>query len=163
MSDFTFAWWLHVQWFPCNAHHSSYFRWYFVMNKNYLLFLKEHFLQRPMCHRKITFSRGRFSECKALGNVALESPWDHAERDNLHEGGMPLQSGKMPTWARRETQCFPRVQSQSGWRRRVQTTINVTGPNPARSLFLENTTILSCFCGLEACISLKAMELEDKG
>lgn len=83
------------------------------MNKNCLLSLEEHFLQRPMCHRKITFSRGRLSKCKALGKVASESPWDLGERDNSHEGGMPLQPGKMPTRTRRETQHFPQAQSQS--------------------------------------------------
>ena len=70
------------------------------MNKNYLLSLEEHFPQRPMCHRKITFSRGRLSKCKAPGKVALESPWDLGETDNTHEGGMPPQPGKMPTWTR---------------------------------------------------------------
>lgn len=70
------------------------------MNKNYLLSLEEHFPQRPMCHRKITFSRGRLSKCKAPGKVALEFPWDLGERDNTHEGGMPPQPGKMPAWTR---------------------------------------------------------------
>lgn len=70
------------------------------MKRNYLPSLEDHLMQRPMCHRKIMFSRGRFSKCKALGKVALESLWDLGERDNSHEGGMPLQPGKMPTWTR---------------------------------------------------------------
>lgn len=47
------------------------------MNKDYLLSLEEHFPQGPMCHRKITFSRGRLQNAKPWAKL----PWSPLEID----------------------------------------------------------------------------------
>lgn len=131
------------------------------MNKNYLPSLEEHFTQRPMCHRKIMFSRDSLWKCKALGKVGLEAPWDLGERDNSHEGRMPLQPGKVPTWTRGK-----RSISLKSNHRAAETggPDSHQCPNPARLLtaLLVNTIVLFWLCDLQASISAEAMEQENK-
>lgn len=133
------------------------------MNKNYLLSWQEHLPQRPMCHWKIRFSRGRLSKCKALGKCALESPRDLGERENSYEGGMPLQPGKMPAWTRGK-------HSVSGGL--ITELLEQEAPDSHQShrckshevtALLVNTIVLSCLRGLEARISVRAVKLENKG
>ena len=126
--------------------------------------LEEHFLQRPVCHGKITFSRGRLSKCKAPGQVALESPRGLGERESSHEGRMPLQSGKMPTWTRREPTAFPTGPITELLGHEAPDNHQCHGSQSSKVItLLGNTTLPSCLCGSEAFVSVKARELENKG
>lgn len=94
-----------------------------------------------MCHRKIMFSRGKLSKCKALGQVA-GSPLEILGRERLHmRKGCP----------------FSQARCQHGEKENIASPIGlVTGlleqespdnhqcPNPARSLttILVNTIVL---------------------
>lgn len=133
------------------------------MKRNYLPSLEEHLMQRPMCHRKIMFSRGRFSKCKALGKVALESLWDLGERDNYMREGCPFSQARCQHGQEENTASPTGLITEL--RGQEAPPDNHQCPNPARSLtaLLVNTIVLFWLFYLEACIPVTAVELENKG
>lgn len=131
------------------------------MHTNYLLFLRRTLPARPVCHRKITFSRGILSKCKAPGKIALEPPRDLGERDSSHEGAMPLQPGTTPTWTGRGPSIFLRP-NRRGLGHKTPDNCQRHGSTSGKvTTLLVNTTLLSPLCGSEAFISVKARKLEN--